>query len=85
MEWSIAIYNQKNERSGAFFGKQNLPSILSCAVNNSIDDKEEKFFYSLTVRDVAGNMLNVERQPVKIYQPDEIAEEKKEYEWVDDF
>ncbi|MBU2520694.1 MAG: hypothetical protein KKD50_00525 [Proteobacteria bacterium] len=85
VEWSIAIYNQKDESLGAFCGKQNLPSILSCVVNNSIDDKEAKFFYSLTVRDAAGNMLNVERQPVKQFEPDEIAEEKKDSEWVDDF
>ena len=85
VEWSIAIYNQKNENLGAFCGKQNLPSILSCVVNNSIDDKKENFFYSLTVRDAAGNILNVERQPVKLLEPDEIAEEKKDVEWVDDF
>jgi len=82
VEWSIAIYSQKNESLGAFCGKQNLPSILSCVVNNSIDDKKEKFFYSLIVRDAAGNMLDVERQPVKLY---EIIEEKKDSEWVDDF
>ena len=85
VEWSIAIYNQNDECFGTFGGKQDLPSTLSCALNNSIDDKKEKFFYSLTVRDAAGNMLNVERQPVKIYEPDEIAEEKKDSEWVDDF
>ena len=62
-----------------------MPSTLSCVLNNSIDDKKEKFSYSLTVRDVAGNMLNVEMQPVKIYEPDEIAEEKKDSEWVDNF
>ncbi|MBU4289350.1 MAG: hypothetical protein KKI12_14415 [Proteobacteria bacterium] len=85
VEWSIAIYNQKDESLGAFCGKQNLPSILSCVVNNSIDDKKEKFSYSLTVRDAAGNMLNVERQLVKLLEPDEIAEEKRDSEWVDDF
>ena len=85
VEWSIEIYNQKNERLGEFCRKQNLPSILSCVVNNSIDDKKEKFSYSLTVRDAAGNMLNVERQPVKLLEPDEIAEEKRDSEWVDDF
>jgi len=85
VEWSIAIYNQNDECLGTFGGKQELPSTLSCVLNNSIDDKKEKFFYSLTVRDVAGNMLNVEMQPVKIYEPDEIAEEKKDSEWVDNF
>jgi hypothetical protein len=84
LEWSIAIYNQNDECLGTSGGKQELLSTLSCVLNNSIDGKEENFFYSLTVRDIAGNMLNVERQPVKIYEPDEIVE-KKVYEWVDDF
>ena len=84
MEWSIAIYNQNDECLGTFGGKQELPSTLSCVLDNSIDDKKENFSYSLTVRDVAGNMLNVERQLTKLYEPDEIAE-KKDYEWVDDF
>jgi len=86
VEWSIAIYNQNDECFGTFGGKQDLPSILSCVVNNSIDDKKEKFFYSLTVRDAAGNILNVERQPVKlyVYELDGVAG-KKDSEWVDDF
>ncbi len=53
-------------------------------LTDSIDDKKEKLFYLLAVRDVAGNMLNVERQPVKLFEANEIAE-KKELEWVDDF
>ncbi|MDL1967394.1 MAG: hypothetical protein LWW97_02310 [Deltaproteobacteria bacterium] len=83
-EWSIAIYNQNDECLGTFGGKQKLPSTLSCVPTNSIDDKKEKLFYLLAVRDVAGNMLNVERQPVKLFEANEIAE-KKELEWVDDF
>ncbi|MBC2694392.1 MAG: hypothetical protein HF982_03765 [Desulfobacteraceae bacterium] len=85
VDWSIVIYNQNDECLGTFGGKQELPSTLSCVLNNSIDNKKEKFFYSLAVRDVAGNMLYAEMRPVKIFEPDEIAEEKKNYEWVDDF
>ena len=85
VEWSIAIYNHNDECLSRFSGNQDLPSTLNCALNNSIDDKKEKFFYSLAVRDVAGNMLNVERQLAKLYEPDEIVEEKKDLEWVDDF
>ncbi|MCJ7615073.1 MAG: hypothetical protein MUO43_00845, partial [Desulfobacterales bacterium] len=85
VEWSIAIYDQNDECLGTFGGDQDLPSTLSCAVNNMNDDQKKVFFYSLTVRDVAGNMLNIERQPVKLLEPDDIAEEKKDSEWVDDF
>lgn len=86
VEWGITIYNQNDECFGTFGGKQDLPSTLSCTLNNSIDEKKENFFYSLTVRDAAGNILNVERQSVKlyIYELDEVAE-KKDSEWVDDF
>lgn len=85
VEWNIAIYNQNDECLSTFNGKQDLPSTLNCELNNSIDDKKEKFFYSLAVRDVAGNMLNVERQLATLYKPDELIEEKKDFEWVDDF
>jgi hypothetical protein len=85
VEWSIAIYDQNDECLGTFGGEQDLPSTLSCAVNNMNDDQKKVFFYSLTVRDVAGNILNIERQPVKLPEPDDIAEEKKDSEWVDDF
>ena len=81
MEWSIAIYNHNDECLGTFGGKQDLPSTLSCALNNNIDNKEA-FFYSLTVRDAAGNMLDVEKQPAKLYELNEVAED---FEWVDDF
>ncbi len=85
VEWNIAIYNQNDECLSTFNGKQDLPATLNCVLNNSIDDKKEKFFYSLAVRDVAGNMLNVERQLATLYKPDELIEEKKDFEWVDDF
>ncbi len=87
VEWSSVIYNQNDECFGIFGGKQDLPSTLSCTLNSSIDDKKEKFFYSITVRDAAGNILNVERQPVKLYELYELdgVAEKKDSEWVDDF
>ena len=83
VEWNIAIYNQNDENSANFGGKESLPSTLSCSVN-SIDVNEAKFYYSLAVRDAAGNMLNVERRPVKLLE-NEISDKEKQFEWIDDF
>ena len=82
---SIGYINKKRR---GLFGKKKERLIIHESwlkyVSENIDDKKEVFFYSLTVRDAAGNMLNVEREPVKVYELDETVE-KKDPEWIDDF
>ena len=43
------------------------------------------FTYSLEVRDIAGNRLQIERQPLKYPEPKITEPDKKKDEWVEDF
>lgn len=41
--------------------------------------------YSLEVRDIAGNRLRIEKQPLKLLKPEVTEPEKKKDEWIEDF
>lgn len=86
--WSITIYDHSDEVVGAFSGKQDLPSILYCAIKKS-PNKKDTLTYSLEIRDAAGNMLTVEKEPVKLQTPKgaplKTPGNKKEEQWLEDF
>ena len=86
--WNITIYDRSDEAVGAFSGKQDLPSTLECAVKNS-PDKQSTFTYSLEIRDAAGNLLTIEKVPLKMQTSQEdsltMPANKKEEQWIEDF
>ncbi len=91
-EWKVIVYDKTGVEAGRFEGTENIPASIVCplekASKKSLNSTEECLFtYSLEARDVAGNRLQVEKQPLKRPEPEitEIGFEKKIDEWVEDF
>lgn len=91
-EWDITIYDQDDAPIGTFSGQLNIPSTLSCTLKKKVLIlKKINFTYSLAIRDSAGNLSVLEKQPMKMQIPEETeipAEapvQKKEDQWLEDF
>jgi hypothetical protein len=86
--WSITIYDSSDEVVGTFSGKEDLPSTLCCSIKKS-PNKQDTFTCSLEIRDAAGNLLTVEKAPLKMpaSQADSLKTpaNKKEDQWLEDF
>jgi len=66
--------------------KKDLSAEENLSTEEGISQEEEDVFtYSLEVRDIAGNRLQIERQPLKYPEPKITEPEKKKDEWVEDF
>lgn len=87
-EWRIVIYDRSDEVIGTFSGKQNVPTTLCCAVKTT-PDQQDTFTYSLEIRDAAGNLLTIEKEPVELQAPKEDSfmepADRNEEQWLEDF
>jgi hypothetical protein len=86
VEWDILIYDQGGKCVKKLGGEQDLPSNIQLQVKNKGDNLNRNgFSYSIEVRDAAGNMLTVEKEPVKSTIPERTPAQTKQEEWIDDF
>ncbi|RLC24915.1 MAG: hypothetical protein DRH21_04750 [Deltaproteobacteria bacterium] len=95
-DWKVIVYDRTGAEAGKFEGKGNVPATIVCPVKkklkkdlsteeNQSPEEEDALTYSLEVRDIAGNKLRIERQPLKCPEPKATEPEKKKDEWVEDF
>ena len=91
-DWEVIVYDGTGAEAGRFEGRKNIPATLVCPVKKKpkedlSPEEEGVLAYSLEVRDIAGNRLRRERQPLKWPEPEatEVEPEKKRDEWVEDF
>jgi len=95
-DWKVIIYDRTGAEAGMFEGKGNIPATIVCPVKKISkedlspeqdpgQDKKGMLTCSLEVRDIAGNRLEIERQPLKCPESEVTESEKKKYEWVEDF
>ncbi len=90
-EWNITIYDQHDELMGTFNGQLKLPLILSCTVKKNVNLQKDTFTYSLEIRDSAGNLSVLQKQPIKIQAPEETETsattpaKKRKGQWLEDF
>ena len=91
-DWKVIVYDKTGAEAGKFEGMENIPTSIVCPVEKEskkeMNSTEECLFtYSLEARDIAGNRLQVEKQPLKRPEPEiaEIGFEEKRDEWVEDF
>lgn len=86
VEWDILIYDQGGKCVKKLGGEQDLPSDIQLQVKNKGDSLNRNgFSYSSEVRDAAGNMLTVEKEPVKSAIPERTPAQTEQEEWIDDF
>lgn len=86
----VIVYDRTGSEEGRFEGKGNIPAALACLIKKNpkkvlSQEGEGQLAYSLEVRDIAGNRLRIERQPLKLLRPEVTEPEKKRDEWVEDF
>lgn len=97
-DWEVIVYDRTGAEAGRFEGKGDIPATMVCIIKKKSKkdlrpekdlgpEKEGVLAYSLEVRDIAGNRLLIERQPLKLLKPEvtEVEPEKKRDEWVEDF
>ncbi|MCD4788047.1 MAG: Ig-like domain repeat protein [Desulfobacterales bacterium] len=89
-DWKVVVYDRTGAEAGKFEGEENIPATIVCPVkeksNEDLSPEEEGVLtYSLEVRDIAGNRLQIERQPLKYPESKVTEPEKKKDEWVEDF
>ena len=89
-DWKVIVYDRTSAEAGKFEGKGNIPATIVCPVKEKSKEdlspeKEGVPTYSLEVRDIAGNRLQIERQPLKCLEPKVTKPDKKKHEWVEDF
>lgn len=89
-DWNVIVYDRTGAEAGKFEGKGNVPATIVCSVKKESKEdlspeEEGTLTYSLEVRDIAGNKLRIERQPLKCLEPKVTEPDKKKDEWVEDF
>lgn len=85
-DWEVIVYDKAGAETGRFEGKENIPATLVCQIKKGPGSEEEGVLaYSLEVRDIAGNRLRIEKQPLKLLKPEVTEPEKKKDEWIEDF
>jgi len=89
-DWKVVVYDRTGAEAGKLEGKGNLPATIVCPVKEKskedLSPEEERVLtYSLEVRDIAGNRLQIEKQPLKYPESKVTEPEKKKDEWVEDF
>ena len=91
-DWEVIVYDRTGAEAGRFEGKGNIPATIVCLIEKKSKEglspeEENMLTYSLEVRDIAGNRLQIEKQPLKPLELEvtEIEPEKKKHEWVEDF
>lgn len=91
-DWEVIVYDRTGSEEGRFEGKGNIPATMVCPVKKKPKkglnlEGEGQLAYSLEVRDIAGNRLQIVQQPLKRPEPEatEVEPEKKRDEWVEDF
>ncbi|MBW2569543.1 MAG: gliding motility-associated C-terminal domain-containing protein [Deltaproteobacteria bacterium] len=92
VDWEIIVYDRTGAEAGRFDGNGNIPATIVCPIKKKSKkgmspEQENMFTYSLEVRDIAGNRLQIEKQPLKPLKVEvtEVESEKKKDEWVEDF
>ncbi|MBW2737299.1 MAG: Ig-like domain repeat protein [Deltaproteobacteria bacterium] len=94
--WKVVVYDRTGAEAGKFEGKGNVPATIVCPVKKKSkkdlspeedlsSEEENALTYSLEVRDMAGNKLRIERQPLKCLESKVTEPEKKKDEWVENF
>ena len=94
--WKVVVYDRTGAEAGKFEGKGNVPATIVCPVKKKSkkdlspeeelsSEEEDALTYSLEVRDMAGNKLRIERQPLKCLESKVTEPEKKKDEWVENF
>jgi hypothetical protein len=89
-DWKVIVYDRTGAEAGKFEGEGNIPATIVCPVKEKSKEdlspeEEGVLTYSLEVRDIAGNRLQIERQPLKCPESKVTEPEKKKDEWVEDF
>jgi len=91
-DWGVIVYDRTGSEEGRFEGKGDIPATMVFPVktkqNKGLNlEGEGQLAYSLEVRDIAGNRLQLVKQPLKMLKPEatEVEPEKKTDEWVEDF
>jgi len=85
-DWKIIVYDKTGAEAGKFEGNGNIPATIVCPVKNDMSLREKGVLTcSVEVRDIAGNRLQIERQPLKCPEPEVTVPEEKKDEWVEDF
>ncbi len=89
--WELIIYDTAGAEAARFGGRGDIPATLTSVVretqNGLKQEGESLLAYSLEVRDVAGNRLQVEKEPLRPPQPEgiEATPEEKPEVWIEDF
>ena len=89
--WELVLYDDTGAEAASFGGNGDIPETLTYVASrnqNGPEQEESTFSYSLEVRDIAGNRLEMEKQSLKRPETEGIeaepAEEKRKV-WVEDF
>jgi hypothetical protein len=90
-DWMLIVYSEEDYEIGQADGMSDIPETLTFPVKKKLEiqDQSKKNLpsYSLEVTDIAGNRLQIVKQPLKspVIETPDLKEPVKKKIWIKDF